>query len=97
LIALAVSPFIYRRIIGRDSFLPLPIKIFSATTEKKDRSRMKLKLKNRMMYFWRHKNGDVGGKSGVNQWSAQAGFACHAPTGWITRGRDRAGTPDCPV
>ena len=51
LIATAVSPLIHRVITEFDSFMPLPIKIFSATTEKKVRSRVKLKLKNEVMYF----------------------------------------------
>jgi hypothetical protein len=53
LIALAVWPFIYRPNIGLDSFVPLPIKIFSATTEKNHQSRVKLKLENRAMGYWR--------------------------------------------
>ncbi|MGH8389781.1 MAG: hypothetical protein ACRESJ_30585 [Pseudomonas sp.] len=36
LIALAVSPFIYRRIIGGDSFVPPLLKKVSATTQKND-------------------------------------------------------------
>jgi hypothetical protein len=46
LIATAVSPFIYRVIVGLDSYVPLPIKKFSATTEKIQQSRVKLKLES---------------------------------------------------
>jgi hypothetical protein len=42
--ALAVSPLLHGVITADDSFVPLPIKIFSATTEKNAASRVKLKL-----------------------------------------------------
>jgi hypothetical protein len=51
--ALAVSPFIYRVIIALGTFLPLPTKIFSATTEKNQQSRVKQKLENRVLVIWR--------------------------------------------
>jgi hypothetical protein len=62
LIALAVSPFIYRVIIELDVYVPLPIKIFGATTEKNHECRVKEKLGSWMMYFWRQENGETGGE-----------------------------------
>jgi hypothetical protein len=53
LIATPVSPLIHGVIVGLDSYLPLPIKKFSATTEKNQQSRVKLKLENRAIDFWR--------------------------------------------
>jgi hypothetical protein len=51
MIATPVSPLIYRVIVGLDSYVPLPIKKFGATTEKIQQSRVKLKLENRVMDF----------------------------------------------
>ena len=51
--ALAVSPLIHRGLTEFDSFMPLPIKIFSATTEKNHGSRVKQKLEKEVLVFWR--------------------------------------------
>jgi hypothetical protein len=45
LMALAVSPLLHGGLNRRDIFVPLLRIIFSATTEKNDPSRVKLKLK----------------------------------------------------
>jgi hypothetical protein len=51
LIAAPVWPLIHRVIVGLDGYVPLPIKNFSATTEKIQQSRVKLKLEKRAMDF----------------------------------------------
>jgi hypothetical protein len=53
LIALALWPFIYGAIVALDMFLPLRVKNFSATTEKNDQCRVKLKLENEVLEYWR--------------------------------------------
>ena len=53
LIALAVWALIYGVIVGLDIFLPLRVKFFSATTEKNVQCRVKLKLENGVLEYWR--------------------------------------------
>jgi hypothetical protein len=53
LIATSVSPLIHRVMSGFDSFMPLPLKIFRATTEKNQQCRVKLKLEILVLVFWR--------------------------------------------
>ena len=96
--ALAVSPLIYGVIIGFDIFMPLPIKFFSATTEKKYRSRVKLKLEKQMMVFWRQLVGYIGGRLLDDlRWVHDEVVDVVHPMCAFIRERDRAGKPDGPV
>jgi hypothetical protein len=62
LIATPVSPLIHKVIVGLDGHVPLPIKKLSATTEKNQRCRVKLKLENRVIDYWRQQSDEWGGE-----------------------------------